>query len=347
MQPINPSLTQSAPPTATKRLIVLGGGHGTSQVVLESQPYFAERTVVVAVTDTGRSTGIARALADIPAPGDLRNTLATLARDPDSLLARLLQYRLRSTALPALDGIAFGNLLIAALAQMTGDFAQAVAATAALVEPGAQVLPVSTANTHLCAELADGSLCHDELAVRGLNKPPIRRLFLADPSAAAYPPVLEAIAAADMVVLGPGSFFTSVMATLLFEGIVTALRQTRAMLVFICNTTTQPGQTDGFRAVDHVRWIVELLGPGVLDVALINRSLGLNPALLAQYAAEGLHLLTPDDDEIAVIAALGVRPLVRDYSEATESKRELWNKQDTIRHDPTRLSATLGELLQE
>jgi uncharacterized cofD-like protein len=314
-------------------------------VVLGAQPYFTDCTAVVSVTDTGRSTGVARALADIPAPGDLRNTLATLARDPDSLLARLLQHRFRSSAVPALDGMAFGNLLIAALAQMTGDFAQAIAITSALVEPKARVLPISTANTQLCAELEDGSLRTDELAVRGLHKPTIRRLFLADP-AAAYPPALEAIAAANMVVLGPGSFFTSVFAALLFEGVVAALQQTEAMVVFVCNTTTQPGQTDGFRAIDHVARLVDHLGLGVLDVALINRSAGLDPALVAQYAAEGLHLLDPDDIEIAEIAALGVRSMVRDYAEQLVSKREIWNKQDTIRHNPARLGATLWELLQ-
>jgi uncharacterized cofD-like protein len=149
-----------------------------------------------------------------------------------------------------------------------------------------------------------------------------------------------------MVVLGPGSFFTSVFAALLFEGVVAALQQTEAMVVFVCNTTTQSGQTDGFRAIDHVARLVDHLGLGVLDVALINRSAGLDPALVAQYAAEGLHLLDPDDDEIAEIAALGVRPMVRDYAEQLVSKREIWNKQDTIRHDPARLGAALWELLQ-
>ncbi|MCG8350129.1 MAG: YvcK family protein [Chloroflexales bacterium] len=336
---------QSQHSMSRRSLVAIGGGRGSSQVVLGAQPYFTDCTALVSVTDTGRSTGVARTLADIPAPGDLRNTLATLAHDREALLARLLQYRFRSPAVPVLDGMAFGNLLIAALAQMTGDFAQAIAITSTLVEPTARVLPISTANTQLCAELADGSFRNDELAVRGLNKPPIRRVFLADP-AAAYPPALEAIAAANIVVLGPGSFFTSVFAALLFDGVVAALQQTKAMVVFVCNTTTQSGQTDGFRAIDHVARLVDHLGPGVLDVALINRSTGLDSALVAQYAAEGLHLLEPDDNEIAEIAALGVRPLVRDYAEQLVNKREIWNKQDTIRHDPARLGTALWELLQ-
>lgn len=329
------------------RLVAIGGGRGASQVLLGARPYFAHLTAVVAVTDTGRSTGIARTLAGIPAPGDLRNTLATMARDPQALMAHLLEHRFRSSEIPALDGMAFGNLLIAALAQVTGDFAQAVEVVAGMVHSTARVLPASTANTHLRAELADGRIVEGELAVRGLNKAPIRRLFLADPFAPAYPPVLAAIAEADVVVIGPGSFFTSVQAALLFDGIIAALRQTRATVVFVCNTTTQPGQTDAFRALDHVRRMVNLLGPGVLAVALVNRSESLRPELVAQYAAEGLHLLAPDDAEIAQIAALGVQPLVRDYTEATEGKRTLWNKQDTIRHDPALLGAVLSKLVPD
>ncbi len=336
--------TKTALPATDKKLVVLGGGRGASQVLLGARPYFADLTAVVAVTDTGRSTGVARTLADIPAPGDLRNTLTALAHDPEALLPRLLEYRLRSATFPALDGMAFGNLLLAALTQMTGDFAGAVATTATLIGCTARVLPISTANTHLCAELEDGRVMQNELEVRGLHKAPIRRLFLADPSAPTYPPVLEALAQADMVVIGPGSLFTSVLATLLFDGLVTALRQTRAEVVFVCNTTTQPGQTDHYRVIDHVQRVTELLGSGVLNTVLVNRSEVLDLELLAQYAVEGIHLLQPTDAELADIAAQGIRTLVQDYAEMTGGKRELWNKQDTIRHDPALIGLALYKL---
>lgn len=324
-----------------RSIVVLGGGGGVSQVLLATQSYFARRTAVIAVTDTGRSTGVARALAHIPAPGDLRNTLATLAEEPDALLPRLLQHRFHAPEIPALNGMAFGNLLIAALAQMTGDFGGAIATVGTLVHPTAHVLPVSTISTDLCAELEDGCIMGDELAVRGLGKAAIRRLFLSNPAATAHPPAVEAILQADLVVLGPGSFYTSVLATLLFAGISEALQQTGATIVFVCNTTTQPGQTDGYRAQDHVQRLVEVLGTGVVDVALINRSSRLEPAVLAHYEAEGLYLLCPDESELAAIAGLGVRPLAGDYVEGTAEKRTLWNKQDTIRHD----TAILGNLL--
>lgn len=334
-------------PSRPQRLVAIGGGGGVSQVLLGARPYFGALTAVIAVTDTGRSTGTARAVADMPAPGDVRNTLAALSRDPDSLLARLMQHRISSPAVPLLDGMAFGNLLIAALTQMTGDFAEAVEAANLMLGLTARVLPVSTVSTHICAELADGSIAENELAVRSLNKAPINRLFLSTPAAPTYPPVLQAITQADVIVIGPGSFFTSIMATLLFDGLAEALRQTKATVVFVCNTTTQPGQTDGFSVSDHVRRMVELLGPGTLDIALINRSEHLAPEVVAAYAAEGLHLLRPTTEELMQINDLGVAPLIRNFAEATEGKRTLWNKQDTIRHDPTLLGLALWKIALE
>ncbi|NJK79547.1 MAG: YvcK family protein [Chloroflexaceae bacterium] len=326
-------------------LVAIGGGNGTGRVLLAARPFFASLAAVVAVTDTGRSTGVARALVDMPAPGDVRSTLAAMAYEPDALIARLLQYRFHSPNVPLLDGMAFGNLLLAALTQMTGDFAQAVRMAGEMVNTMAQVFPVSAANTQLCAELVDGSLVEGELAVRGLNKPPIARLFLSDPTAHAYAPALDAIRQADMVVLGPGSFFTSVLATLVFDGMREALRETTGTVLFVCNTTTQPGQTDGYTAFDHVQRLVQMLGPGVLDAALINRSEGLDATLLSQYASEGLHLLHPDDDELHRIVALGVEPLARDYVEITEARRQIWNKQDTLRHDLEMLGMALWKLV--
>lgn len=339
-------MTTLPEPTAGPALVAIGGGGGVSQVLLGARPYFSRLTAAIAVTDTGRSTGAARAIGGIPAPGDLRNTLATLAAHPDDLLPRLMQHRLHTPGTPLLDGMAFGNLLLVALTQLTGDFAAAVAAASELLGTTARVLPVATADTQLCAELADGSQMVGELAVRGLGKPPIRGLYLAEP-AAAHPPVLDAIVEADVVVLGPGSFYTSVLANLLFDGVVEALRQTRATVVFLCNTTTQPGQTDAMGLADHVARMVELLGPGVLDVALVNRTEGLDPELVARYVADGLRLLYPTDEELDRIAALGVRALVRDFAERADGRRQLWNKQDTIRHDPLLVGLALWKIAED
>jgi uncharacterized cofD-like protein len=255
-----------------------------------------------------------------------------------------VQHRLSAPDVPILDGMAFGNLLIAALAQLSGDFGAAVAQLSGLLACRAEVLPVATVSAQICAELEDGSVVERELAVRGLDKAPIRRLFLSPPDAPATPAVLAAIARADVVALGPGSFYTSLLATLCFGGVVEALRRTRATVVFICNSTTQPGQTDGMGVYDHVRRLVELLGPGVLDSALISRGDQIDPAVRAAYAAAGLHLLEPDDQELAQVRALGVEPLVRELLELSAGPRELWNKLDTIRSDPELLGLALWKI---
>jgi uncharacterized cofD-like protein len=318
-------------------IAAIGGGGGATQILKAAQSFADKLTAIIAVTDTGRSTGLARQIGRIPAPGDLRATIAAFATDP--LIADLLQHRFDGAGVSQLEGMAFGNLLLAALAQVTGDFATAVEQTARLAGCAADVLPIATADAQLCAELEDGRIVEGELAVRGLNKSPIVRLFLRD-ATPAYPPALDAIRSADIVVIGPGSLFTTILVNLLFEGVAEALHAARGQVIYICNTTTQSGQTDGFTALDHVRRVVAAVGAGTLDAALLNRSQP-DEATIARYAAEGLHLLRPDDSEIAAIRALGVRPVVRDLTERSGERRALWNKQDTIRHDPTALQAAL------
>lgn len=322
-------------------VVAIGGGGGATQVLRAVGPFATGRTAVIAVTDTGRSTGLARTISNIPAPGDLRATIAAFAGN--ELIGTLLQHRFSGAGVAQLEGMAFGNLLLGALAEITGDFSGAVEQVAALAETGVTVLPISPANTQLCATLADGSTVEGELHVRGLRKAPIERLFL-QPSAPADERALAAIRDADMVVIGPGSLFTTVLADLLFEGVAEALRDTSGTVVYVCNTTTQPGQTDGFGVLDHVRRIVETVGPGTLDAVLINT--GTPPAeALGQYEAEGLLLLRPTDEELAAVARLGVRPVATDLAEDVGQKRALWNKQDTVRHDTDKLGAALRDLL--
>ncbi|MFV9506055.1 MAG: gluconeogenesis factor YvcK family protein [Oscillochloridaceae bacterium umkhey_bin13] len=326
------------------RLVVLGGGGGVSQVLLGAASSFGHLTGIIAVTDSGRSTGIARDLAQMPAPGDLRATMAALAAEPEGLAARLVQHRFQSSQYPALDGMAFGNLLIAALTEILGDFGQAISEVGRMLNCTATLVPAATVSTHLCAELVDGQQRRGELAVRGLDKPAIRRLFL-DPPVPANPVALRAIANADIVALGPGSFYTSVLATLCFTGMVEALRDTRATVVWIGNTSTQPGQTDGMSLADHVAALVDMLGPEVLDAALLNQGEAINASTEASYVAQGLQVLRPSDDDRARIAAMGVTPLVRDLSETSpEAPRQLWNKLDSIRHAPELIGMALWKL---
>ncbi|MDP3724145.1 MAG: YvcK family protein, partial [bacterium] len=225
-------------------LVCIGGGNGAAQVMVGMKQH-ASITGVIAVTDSGRSTGKIRVAANIPAPGDIRNALLALSEAPEDL-KNLFQFRFRSEKMTDLDGMAFGNLFIAALAQMHGNFEKAVAETASFLKVNGRVLPVTLYNTHLCAELADGRVVCEELNVRAVEKPVIRRLFFKDQGVAVNPEAAAAIRAADLVTIGPGSLFTTVIACLLAEGMVEALKYCRGRIIYIANTTTQPGQTDGF-----------------------------------------------------------------------------------------------------
>lgn len=327
------------------KIVTIGGGGGASQLLLGLQPYTPHLTGVIAVTDTGRSTGRARALLNIPAPGDIRNALGNLAGE-DSLWGQVLQFRIQTPDYELLDGMAFGNLLLGVLAQYTGDFVQAVEITRALLGVSARVLPVTTANTQLCAELLDGTLVEGEFQVRGLKKPPIKRVFIKDGAARAYDGAVQAVRAADLIVMGPGSLFTTVLACLAFHDLAQAIAASAAPTVYVCNTTTQPGQTDGYTVSDHVRRIVEVLGAGALDYAIVNTKLP-PPELAQQYAKDDVFVLEASAPEIAAVEALGVRVLARDVALLTEGKRALYQKQDSIRHDAAVIAQILLELARE
>jgi uncharacterized cofD-like protein len=326
------------------QLTVIGGGGGAAQVLIAARSVFTRRSAVLTVTDSGRSTGTARELFAMPAPGDIRNTLAVLAADPHGPLAQSVQYRLHQPQLPQLAGMALGNLLLGALTEIAGDLAAATRVLAEVLAVPETIVPVSVDNSALCADLSDGTQRHGELAVRGLAKPAIRRLWL-EPPARLHPAAAREIAAADLLLIGPGSFYTSLLAALATDGLVEALRAARGRCVFVCNTTTQPGQTDGMRVVDHVTALVEQLGPGVLDTVLINDTARLDAQRREAFAAAGLQPLDVDAAQLVQIRALGVEPLVIELAEAPGADRRLWNKLDTIRHDPARLTAALRALV--
>lgn len=319
-------------------VVAIGGGNGASQVLAGLKGH-ANLTGVIAVTDSGRSTGKIRIAVDIPAPGDIRNALVTLS-DADQELKNLFQYRFRSEKMTDLDGMAFGNLFIAALAQMTGSFEQAIAKTAGFLKVSGKVVPVTLYNTHLAALLADGTHVYEEVNVRGLDKPPIKRLYLKDGDVEVNPECVASITGADLVTLGPGSLFTTVLACLLTKGITQALSDTRGKVVYIANTTTQPGQTDGYTIADHVDRIVEYAGEGTVDVALVN-SRRPDDAIVARYKAYGLEFLTLTDAQKKRIQAHGITVVSADCIEEDSQKRTLWHKQDTICHDPKKLASTL------
>ena len=327
-------------------VVSIGGGLGAVQVMRGMKRHTDNLTGIIAVTDTGRSTGIVREFAQIPAPGDIRNALATLADDDDSLLTRVMQHRIAAPGDPKLDGMAFGNLFIAALTQMSDSFIQAIQQISDFLNVQANIFPVTEENTHICAELMDGTIVEQEFNVRQLDKAAIKRIFVQNPEATVYPPCVDALRQADLITIGPGSLFTTTIACLAFKEISQAIRDSKAVKVYVCNTTTQPGQTDDYSLADHVQQVVSYLGIGILDYVILNASTP-TPELLELYAREKINVLLPTDDELHKIKTMGVQPVLADVADTRSDKRELWQKQDTIRHNPELTALTLLELMGE
>ena len=328
------------------KVVSVGGGLGAVQIMQGMQRHTSDLTGIIAVTDTGRSTGIVREFAQIPAPGDIRNALATLALDNDSLLTRVMQHRIAAPGDPKLDGMAFGNLFIAALTQMSESFVLAIEQISEFLDVQADIFPVTEENTHICAELVDGTIVEQEFNVRQLDKAAIKRIFVQNPDATAYAPCIKALSEADLITIGPGSLFTTVIACLAFKEITQAIRDSKALKVYICNTTTQPGQTDGYTLSDHVRQVISYLGIGVLDYVVLNATTP-SEELMDLYAREKVNVLLPTTHELHNILTMNVRPVPADVADTKSGKRALWQKQDTIRHNPELIANTLMDLMAE
>lgn len=337
-----------ATPHRAFKAVCFGGGCGAAQVMQGLVEYTDGVTGVIAVTDSGRSTGAVRNTLRVPAPGDLRNAMVTLSR-ADPLLRDLFQHRIISQRLNEFNGVAFGNLFIGALAQMTGSFERAVLETNRILQSAGRILPVTLTSTHLCAELVDGTLRYEEVSVRGLDKPSIQRVFLRDEEAEVYPGVAEALREADLITFGPGSLFTTVIASLLVKGVREAIAEARergARTVYICNTTTQPGQTDGLTAYDHVAEVASYLGADLLDYALINTGIPAE-STLERFRRNGLLLLAITPEEVRKITDLGVQVVAGSMIEQRDAEYVLWNKQDAIRHDPAAVARELVEVFNQ
>jgi uncharacterized cofD-like protein len=228
-------------------------------------------TAVVAVADDGGSSGRLRESLGILPPGDIRNCLAALSNDED-LLTQLFQYRFSGSA--DLDGHSFGNLFITALADITGSFEDAVVESGRVLSVNGRVLPSTLHDVKLVASM---ELPHSQKQVRveGESKIPamagkVRRVWLEPDSAPAFPPVIKAILNADVIVVGPGSLYTSILPNLLVHDLLSAMRISRAVKILVCNMVTQSGETDSFTCHDHIRAIEDHIGEDLFDVILCN-----------------------------------------------------------------------------
>ena len=309
------------------RVVAIGGGTGLPMVLSGLKKYTENLTAIVTVTDSGRSSGMIRNDLGVLPPGDIRNCLVALSQS-EQLLHDLFQYRFDGGKL---DGMSLGNLFIAGLAKVTGSFEKALQHASEILRIRGRVLPSTYADTHICAVTTDGKVYEQEFNVRTPGKPPIKEVYLKHPDVPAAQEAIEEIRRADIIVLGPGSLFTSVISNLLVRDITQAIQRSRAMRVYLCNIVTQPGQTDGFDAADHVRAILKYLGGG-LDCVLLNNTIPPRE-ILDRYEQEGARIVMPGD-----VDSLGVRVVKADLVEDIDNRRVLWEKQDLLRHDPEKLA---------
>lgn len=309
------------------RIVVIGGGSGLSVLLRGLKEFTSNITAVVTVADDGGSSGRLRSQFNMPPPGDIRNCLVALA-DAEPMMSDLFQFRFQESG--ELEGHNFGNLFILAMLKVTGDFEKAIKESSKILAIRGRVVPSTLKKVSLVAQHVDGTRTEGESNI-GRSSSPIERIYLKPQGCAATEDALEAIAAADTVVIGPGSLYTSLLPNLLIEDLSRALATTPAPKIYICNVMTQAHETDGMTAFDHVNAIVEHTRPEVLSHVIINT--GLIPQnLLKKYAAGQAYLVTKDT---AKIRGLGY--------EVTEA--DIVTCADTIRHNSRRVSKTIIEII--
>ena len=305
------------------RVVAIGGGTGLSTLLKGLKkfvPSLVEGTsatptsvcirdlcAVVTVSDDGGSSGRLRKEFNMLPPGDIRNCIVALSED-EALLSKLFRHRFEKGS--GLEGHSFGNLFLAALTSLTSDFSEAVRLSSEILLTRGHIYPATTSNIELEALMEDGTRVRGETKITASNGR-IRELFLVPPDVGPMPQTLEAIAAADLITIGPGSLFTSLIPNLLVRGISQAIVESRATKVYICNLMTQANESLGLTAADHIRALNRHAQGPIFDYALINRS-PVSNELKAKYALEGACQIVNDLEEVE---ALGVIPVLGDYLE--------------------------------
>ncbi len=323
------------------RVVAIGGGTGLSTVLrglkhhvteparpAQIRPEITRLTAVVTVTDEGGSSGRLRRDLRILPPGDIRNCLVALAED-EQLLTQLFNYRFASGR--GLRGHNLGNLLLAALTHLTHDFAMAVRLSSEVLAIRGEIFPATLADVRLKAVRRDGVVIHGERSITK-TRVPIRRLHIVPSRCRPLPETVEAIRDADLITFGPGSLYTSLVPNLLVQGIPQQIARSRAVKVLVCNLMTQPGESRGYSAADHVRALHQHAGLKLFDHIILNQR-PLSPALLKRYAAERAEPVQLDLD---AVRELGVKPLCAD----------LLIEDHVARHDSRRLAQLLLSLVK-
>ena len=288
------------------RVAVIGGGHGLYNMLRGLKRYTENISAIVTVADDGGGSGMLRQDLGMPPPGDIRNCLEALA-NTEPLMSELMHYRFTEGSLA---GQSFGNLFLAALNGISTSFDAAVSRMSQVLAITGQVLPVTTADVQLEAEFENGASVIGESKIFYCKKKEdcrITKVRLIPEHPRALPEAVEAIREADMIILGPGSLYTSIIPNLLVDGIVEAILQSDALKVYVANVMTQEGETEGYTASDHIAAIFQHSAPGLFDLCLTNSS-PVPPDVAARYAQEGAEPLRYDAGRCA---ALGVELVSR------------------------------------
>ena len=308
------------------KIVGLGGGTGLSTLLRGLKEYSANITAIVTVADDGGSSGRLRREMGVLPPGDIRNCIAALA-DEERLLTELFQYRF--TAGDGLTGHSFGNLFLTAMSEIEGDLEQAIAASSKVLAIRGQVLPATLTDVNLWAKLADGRRIHGESSITEA-KGKILTIGCIPPNPPALPKAVQAILEADLIIIGPGSLYTSVIPNLLVPEIAAAIASRNVPRIYICNIMTQPGETDDYTVSDHIKAIDKACGYQLFDAVLTQGTVPPANALI-RYAQEDSHPVILDRDLVKQLGRRIVMSNVMDVDPDT----------GYLRHDPYRLAQVL------
>ncbi|MFC1631711.1 uridine diphosphate-N-acetylglucosamine-binding protein YvcK [Candidatus Omnitrophota bacterium] len=310
------------------KIVVIGGGTGLSTLLSGLKEHTSNITAIVTVADEGGSSGRLREQFGGLAPGDIRNCLVALA-DTEPLMRNLFQFRFDGKA--ELDGHSFGNLFITAMTKITGDFEQAIKESSKVLAIRGQVVPSTLESVRLVAEFKNGSTVFGESEIPKQNKP-IKRIYLDHKDCAATPEAITAIKEAQCIMLGPGSLYTSVIPNLLIEDITKTILSAQALKIYICNIMTQSGETDKYRASDHIEAIVAHAKSKVFDYCLLNTA-EIPAEFLLKYQQEGAHPVITDFEKIEEMGF-------------TVIKENLITIKDYLRHDSQKLAELILDLIK-
>ncbi|MCK5108028.1 MAG: uridine diphosphate-N-acetylglucosamine-binding protein YvcK, partial [Nanoarchaeota archaeon] len=323
------------------KVVVIGGGTGLPTLLEGLKKYTKNLTAIVGVTDAGRSSGMLRNEFDIAPPGDIRNCLVALS-DSERLLADLFQYRFMNGKL---EGHTLGNLFITALTQVTGSFDEAIQKASKILNIKGDVFPSTPENIHINAELENGDILERESGIVNRTdknvheRSKIKKVFLDKPDVKASKGAIKAIKEADVVVIGPGSLYTSVVTNLLVKDISRSIKESKAVKVYVCNIMTQPTQTFGFNASDHVNVIEKYLGKEVLDYVIFNDK---KPPkdLLDKYEQDFSDFIELDEG----LHKIKAKKVITDLVEDIDKIEVLWNKRNLLRHDSSKIAEIIFNL---